>query len=1266
MKIKKSPTFIFLILLLHSQVVPQPSETAAEPLKKLSAEAPRSFIATEWNSADVELFAQGYWEALVASSGTFSFGSPLPPLFNPVPLFFRQQPDIYLLLILQKQWWTELSVTDDLSRTLFALGYTGQDHDFLKEVRLGNSGISMRNYPGMAFGVTKNALGILAQAEDAEKGISADAMVRWDGLSYATKRFLGSLAFEETAYSAASWVRGRRFVLPDSPVTSIVLREEREGVTRVLGAEEYSIRNAYGFIELPAEPLGILYADYTSNMVTKSVELYQKNKANPYEAKNLYAVSAGSNSSDYFVRSRKTMLADTGYSIRVIAPSLLEITKGENPSYDSDYFKKPFSETDPWIYDPITKTTEFSYPPGASFEFASRSLKETAGIQIEQNAVAGSIGVWRNGIATTLFSYDPSSGSIELTPVPGEGEEIIVRYALESNLKGNNGLVFGFGVGWPLGEFVRGQAAIGGRWPFPGQSYAESGTQHPSWLGLSLSAETKPITGAGMSWNSSIFSRLVRAEASGIYRISGMEDFLTYAAPFRPVSGDTLTVVSAAVASPDFTLAWPEYDKKIHLQNEKSMALRLKATSVTGARTRFVNFQESVPLALYKKFVFFFYNETAEGTGSITVHAGDGNSGLTIRDLSIASLPHEWLRIEVDLQADGRVIANNSRGEPVLLEYSAVEYVPISAGGFVYFELADFLDGSILIDELHLEDPYAGFNSQFQGSIQYRFGDAPEDAFTKGSVNATIGSAAAEFWDFSLSSDLAAGFDTGPARWRLSVKPVYSGNSFDLGTSYSILLPKGDFPVRVSEYFFRQPGSRLFAHKLQATGGITPFHASLTQETVDNDFLFSQTWLAATEVPDWISLKMTARNLLSSSVLETMAIPATWLESWTFLKPYRETDASKRSLALELTAAPHSALTASATRNFDANALSESALNGRISWPFKISIATVTPFYERKLFLQDNSASVSFMEDYGKWLAAMQNCAPLIIEYPFKDLFDDMLTPVFKEVCGNLEKADYLSGTGFSVERPIGYGTTDLWAPAKVQAGIARKLQKTLDSYTDSRVFTLRLDGSAFNVFSQAGVKPFFKSFELDEYFWQLGTTLVNFSAESRIFPAVDGEYSMTLSTQSGSAFGAKIKGKYEESRIGTAWETGVNFFYNKKTAKTWLSDLIALTSKIKRPGSDVTTATKRNVVWSWFDGLKSGNPVLRNIISSELQLVYKGYEAVPCKLLLSERYETKYTIAPNLSLSVFASMSESLKLYPNYLLWGFGYELGMSARVSF
>jgi len=138
-----------------------------------------------------------------------------------------------MLLILQKQWWTEASVTDDLSRTLFAIGYTGLENEFLKEVRLGNSGISMRNYPNMAFGTTKNAFGIRAQAEDLQKGINADAMIRWDSLSYTTKRFLGTSALEETAHAAAGWLRGRRFLLPDTAISSLVLRETHNGTERI-------------------------------------------------------------------------------------------------------------------------------------------------------------------------------------------------------------------------------------------------------------------------------------------------------------------------------------------------------------------------------------------------------------------------------------------------------------------------------------------------------------------------------------------------------------------------------------------------------------------------------------------------------------------------------------------------------------------------------------------------------------------------------------------------------------------------------------------------------------------------------------------------------------------------------------------------------------------------------------------------------------------------------------------------------------------------
>ncbi len=1271
MKIKKSPVFIFIFLMINLRLVAEPAETSGVPLQALSTEAPKSFIATQLGSADVELFVQGYWEAALASSGTFSFGSPSPALFNPVPLFFRQQPDLYISLILQKQWWAEISVSDDISRTLFALGYSGLENDFLKEVRLGNSGISMRNYPNMAFGTTKNAFGIRAQASDLGKGITADAMIRWDSLSYTTKRFFGTLALEENVYPAAAWLRGRRFVLLNAPVTNLVLREVYNGNARILGTEEYALKNATGFIELKSEPAGVLYADFNDTVGPHAnIKLYEKitliSSPDFTEAKNLYAITAGSASSDYFVRSRKTNLPDSSYSIRIVSPTLLEITKGDNPPYTLADFTKPFSSSDPWIYEAIPANTETEYPPAASFELASRSFKETSGIQIEQNAVAGSISILRNGISTTLFSYDPASGAIDLSPPPGAGEDITVRYALESSLKGSNGLVFGFGMGWQQGEIAQWQAAIGGRWPFPGQSYAEAGQQHPSWLGITLAAESLPEPKATFSWSSSLFGRLVRPEASGIYRIAGMENEPDYLSPFRQVSGDTVNIASKALLDASFPAAWPDYDKKVHAQNEKSLSLRFIASGASGAASRFINYQEQVPLSLYKRFVFFMRNESAAGLASLTLHVGDESSGLTINNLDIVALPNEWVRVEVSLDAIPQILVTNSSGEIITAACGSISYSDSASAGFVYIELANLASGTVWIDELHLEDPYAGFDSEYKGFVQFRSPDTPEDVFANARVTAAVGSATLDQWAFSLNSDIGAGFYTGPARWRFNVMPQLLNDSFDMGVSYSFMLPRSDFPLRVSEQFSRHAGNQLFAHKLQASLAAAPFQASLTAEALDNKYLFSQTWLASLDLPSWFSLTVNAKNYLPFSMLGTLSIPETWVESWKFLMPEKEGQASKRSLGAVVLLAPLSAISLSANQHFDSKALTESMAGGKVALPIKISTLAFTPFYERKLQVFYDSIPASFSQDAALWLGSMQNCLPLVIEYPFQELFKPALGARFQELVGIYDKADYSTGTGLGFERPIGFGSLDLWVPAKTQVGISRQLQKVQDNYTDSLTFALTLDGSAFNVFSRSGAVPLFTSFDLDEYFWKLDAKLQSFSTDAQVFPSLGGEYSAALSTEMGSSLAAALQWKFAETRSATAWEAGGRVSYNKKAATTWLAELMQLTRVKEGKARDPNDAGKINVVWNWFDGIASKTPVLRDIWSAELRVNYKENEAAPYAIQASERYETKYTIAQSLSIAVYASLSESIGLYSNYVLWGFGYELGMSARVSF
>ena len=353
---------VFLVVSLVLAAFKSHAQPVIPPLvSALPEEAPSSLFAGSIGDSDVELFIQGFWEASVQSLGTISFGGPAAAAFNATPFLFTQRPDLYLLLVFRKQWWLEASVADDIERATWAIGYSGEEDDFIRFARLGNTGILMPDYPYLAFGAPAGAFGAVVSGRDESKGTAFDAMVRWDGLSWRSRSFSGLAETVETLVRPRAYLRGRRFVLPHENLSSIALYDHTSSGKRLLQTDEYTVSLSMGFVELKAEPKGVLSVIYSlSGFAQDELVLYQKSGTQaPEEALNLYALSDSPSRRELFVRNLSSGQPDLLFEVREVGAGLIEVVKAgtTGPRPNSDDFKRPFSvaaqgqDGQDWIYE---------------------------------------------------------------------------------------------------------------------------------------------------------------------------------------------------------------------------------------------------------------------------------------------------------------------------------------------------------------------------------------------------------------------------------------------------------------------------------------------------------------------------------------------------------------------------------------------------------------------------------------------------------------------------------------------------------------------------------------------------------------------------------------------------------------------------------------------------------------------------------------------------------------------------------------------------
>ncbi|OHD22075.1 MAG: hypothetical protein A2Y38_12520 [Spirochaetes bacterium GWB1_59_5] len=305
----------------------------------LPVEPPSSLFSTKLGDSEVEALAQGFWEASVLSSGSFSTGSS-DSGFNAVPFLFTQTPDLYVFLRFRQHWLFETYVTQNMTESMFSLAFEGDETSFIRSARLGNVGITMPEYPYMAFGALPGSFGAAFNAYDEARAIAVDAMIRWDGLQWKTRTFFGGDEAREDSLAPGDDLRGRRFVLPGAPIVTLTLVDTAvTGAPRTLRSDEYSVSLATGVVLLGAEPLGTLSATYrTGAGVDRAETLYAYTvdtdgavvrQDNPLEARNLYALSDTEEARQLFVRNLATGTTDTRFTVSRVASGLIQVVRDD-------------------------------------------------------------------------------------------------------------------------------------------------------------------------------------------------------------------------------------------------------------------------------------------------------------------------------------------------------------------------------------------------------------------------------------------------------------------------------------------------------------------------------------------------------------------------------------------------------------------------------------------------------------------------------------------------------------------------------------------------------------------------------------------------------------------------------------------------------------------------------------------------------------------------------------------------------------------------
>jgi hypothetical protein len=568
--------------------------------------------------------------------------------------------------------------------------------------------------------------------------------------------------------------------------------------------------------------------------------------------------------------------------------------------------------------------------------------------------------------------------------------------------------------------------------------------------------------------------------------------------------------------SEDLEHAFPEVERIFHNENQRNQVLEVgwnfMAASTFDIKSVFKSGTEGIR---YQKVVVYAARTSLAGASTITLALND-NRGKGIRasfdynDLSY----NEWQKITIDIKKR-KVYLNDDElaGATVSIDnYDSLLYFT------AHFEGAN--TGSMLLDELHLEDPDGAIGAavsvdtdlSFPGTL-VSIGEFPLVSDLRMSENfITVTPGFANLYgeptqDMSMDSltEISCGLLFSELEADLAVQGVNDEWTFSGG--HNLKIPKQSFPVTFIDRFSvreRSWGKEVSRGNdlLLAVPGIAAL--SLYQNTFSQEQVLAQDWSAdfafSALSPYILSLTTDIATSSSGFRYQNQWYFASWIYSYQYILPWKEGIVQDRrwdfSVQQSLNTVPlgFGLDMESGYNSYEITPDSRSQNNYLVlslTLPIKIGAVTITPGYSRTLnttraFLH----SGSFTKDLEAlfWEYEMQEYIWTLL--PLYELFDPETEDIFQDKNQDIQKASYKPEVTLGMVRSFGSSLWDLFLPSQIDLSLGKEFLKQDALYDDLTIFSLKTKTNAINLFGRYGAYSFMNFYTVDEFVTAISLTL--------------------------------------------------------------------------------------------------------------------------------------------------------------------------------
>ncbi len=366
-----------------------PKQNTEEVPEELSLEAPPTLFDFDINDENhVELTLDGFWEGRYEQNLDFTFGNKTAPAFSFSPPVFKQDVELYTLLMLNKHWYFEADFADEFKKNTVAAGYVGEG--LIRSARLANRGITMPlGYSADFFGFSlsggdNQAPGYCMHLASPSDIIQADFLLRYDMTSLKSAVFYGMNSVSDRKLPLSGFVCGREFRFPEGAEASLnmmkaVYIEAPDGNYKDRHGRKYRKLGSEEYLYLPLQNRLIIASDSLNSQTQNNRPAILITFSNSLDAAALIGACGSWNDNNSFFGKLQTLFGKT-YKLEDFVSRLyteidgntaivLQDSIGFSPFMCAQYYDTGSSQNSDISI--ISKTTELT-----KFEFDAVDIPE--------------------------------------------------------------------------------------------------------------------------------------------------------------------------------------------------------------------------------------------------------------------------------------------------------------------------------------------------------------------------------------------------------------------------------------------------------------------------------------------------------------------------------------------------------------------------------------------------------------------------------------------------------------------------------------------------------------------------------------------------------------------------------------------------------------------------------------------------------------------------------------------------------------------------